>query len=550
MINKNVANVLTDIAKIKKAKKDNRFSIGAYNKAAHFVIHSPQPIDQIDYHNVKGIGTKIAAHIDEFISTGKIQFREDNIDLLDASSKIDDLLRIEGVGEKTALHIYNTLKISTVDELKEAIDNGKINEVLKEKSIANILKGIDYIDKTRGRIRLDEGLDIAVKIYSYMKPYAKRIEAGGSIRRSTITVGDVDIAIVPLNNAKEVLEKFSQMPIVDDIIDIGDKKTSVWINGTRSDCYVFEEDNFEAGMQHLTGSATHNQKIRAIAKSKGLMLSQYGLKKGDKRIDNGTEEDIYHKLGFEFIPPEHRDGTTEFVDYKKGNQVPELLTEADVTADYHIHSRWSDGKHSIEDIVQFAIMQKFKTIAITDHSQSLKIAKGLTIEKLRERNQEIDRLQKKYPQIKILKGAEVDIKADGSLDYPDEILDELDIVLAAIHTKTSGDVTDRYLQVIQSGKINIVSHLIGRIINERKGHTLNIERILQACKDNNVALEFNCQPNRLDIDDSIMSRCKEHGIKVAIGSDAHSKEQLVYAKSFGVWISKRAKLTKENLYDL
>lgn len=552
MINQQIANVLYDIAKVKEKNGDNRFSVGAYRKAAHQIVNSPIPIDQLDYKNLKGIGEKIAKHIEEFLTTGKVQFIEDNISKLNSSQKIDELLRIEGIGEKKALKLYEELQITTIEELKKSIESGDILKVFKEKTVESIKKGIEYLDTTRGRIRLDEGINLAIQIYSYMRPYVNRIDACGSIRRSKITVGDIDIAVTAKNSPAEVFEKFQTMPIITKVIDSGDKKVSVWISGVRCDCYVFGEDHYEAGLQHLTGSADHNAKLRAVAKAKGYKLSQYGLVKvkedeSEERIDNGEEKDIYNKLGFEWIPPEFREGTTEFEIYRTGNLLPVLVNEKDIVADFHIHSNYSDGSNSIEDIVRYSIEKGLKKIAITDHSQSLKIANGLSIERLQQQWAEIDELRKKYPQITILKGSEVDIKSDDSLDYPDEVLKQFDVVIASIHTHTTQDVTEKYLNVIKSGKAHILGHLTGRMINERPGYKLNVEAILQACKQYNVAVEFNCQPMRLDVDDVIMKRCKQLGVKIAIGSDAHAKEQIVYAKTFGVWITKRAMLSKDDL---
>ncbi|MDO8604358.1 MAG: PHP domain-containing protein, partial [bacterium] len=355
--------------------------------------------------------------------------------------------------------------------------------------------------------------------------------------------------------------------IVDKIIDSGDKKSSIWINGVRVDCYIFTPENYESGIMHLTGSAEHNKQLRIIAKSKGLTLSQYGLFRQDSniRLDNGTEQDIYNKLGYEWIPPEHREGTIEFDTYKihiippSGNisnisyghsHTPILLKHEDIISDFHIHSNWSDGKNSIESIVVHALSLGLKTIAITDHSQSLKIAHGLSIDRLLEQQQEINRCKQKFPQINILSGSEVDIKSDGTLDYPDHILNNLDIVIGSIHTATKQNVTNIYIKAIESGKLSIIGHITGRLINERMPHDMDIETILQTCKQYNVAIELNCQPNRLDADEQILKRCKHLDIKIALGSDAHDLSQIKYVQSYGLWTAKRAWITKHDLLDI
>lgn len=552
MQNKVVANILNDISQIKKALGANKFSVGAYIKAAIFVENLSVPIESVDLENTKGIGPKIAAHIKELLQTGKIQFVEDNRQYLSPIPKQSQLTVIEGIGEKTAQKIEE-FGIHTVEELKKALEENRLDEIFGEKTILQIKKGIDYLEKTKGRIRLDQGIELALRIYSYMQPYVDRIEFCGSLRRSRETVGDVDFAIT--SKQFNVLTVFKELPIVDEVIDSGDKKVSVWMDGVRVDCYLFEPEFFESGVMHLTGSADHNERLRAIAKSKGWILSQYGLyvrgeddKRTDERIDDGTEIGIYRALGFEFIPPEHRDDPREFHKYQLGKTVP-LLTIDDITADWHVHSVHSDSKSTIEDNVRFAIEKGLKTIAICDHSEHLKIANGLTVERLIQRNLEIDALRLKYPQIKILKGMEVEIRSDGSLDYSDDVLDSLDFVIAALHVRSQKDVTEIYKKVICSGKVHTIAHLTGRMINEREGHIINIEEVLQECKRCNVAIELNCSPKRLDVDEKILKRCKTLGIKITFGSDAHEKSQISYVKSFGLWIAKRAWLTKEDLYE-
>jgi DNA polymerase (family 10) len=553
MNNQIIANALEDVAKIKKALGANQFSIGAYKKAAIFVANLQVPVKDIDFENTKGIGPKIAENIKEFLSTGKIQFIEDNLTHLQSDQKIEELLRVEGIGEKTALQIYQKLNISTIDQLKKSLEDGTLSTVFKEKSIEKIKRGLEYLETTKGRIRLDQAIEIALKIYNYMKPFVDRIEFCGSFRRSKETVGDIDFAIIAKDNG-DVLTVFENMPGIDKVIDSGDKKTSVWMGGVRIDCYLFTKDIFESGILHLTGSDEHNKQMRIYAIAKGWILSQYGLYKRDEedkrtgdRLDDGTEKDIYRLLGFEWIPPEHREGNIEFEAYRLGQTV-KIVEAADITSDYHIHSTWSDGKSSIRENIEFAISKGLKTIAICDHSQSLKIAGGLSIERLKEKIQEIKLLRPLYPQINILAGSEVDITSDGVLDYPYEILDELDIVIAAIHSSVKKDVTEIYKNAIRSGKVDIIAHITGRLINNRPGHEMDVEEVLKECVKHNVAVELNCQPCRLDANEFILKSCKRLGVKVSFGSDAHEKNQISFVKSFGVWIARRAWLTKENIY--
>ena len=554
--NQDVANMLIKIANIKKANNDNRFSIGAYLKAATLVSNLSVPVTDLDLENTKGIGPKISSHIVEFLNSGKVKFIEDNQYLLESepSQNIQDLLRIEGIGEKTAILIYQELKISTVEELKKVIDDGSISKIFKEKTIEKIKKGIEYLETTKGRIRLDQGIELASRIYTYLKPFVDRIEFCGSLRRTKETVGDVDFAVIAKVGV-DVLQKFREMPIIDKVIDAGgEKKSSVWVEGVRIDCYVFTDDLFESGIMHLTGSDEHNKRLREMVISKGWILSQYGLynrgednKRIGQRLDDGTEKGIYNLLGLQWIPPEHREGNIEIKKYAIGNEVP-LLEEEDIKFDFHVHSTWSDGVSSIRENVLQAIKEGLSGIAICDHSQSLKIAKGLSIDRLKEKIKEVELLRKEFPKFKIFMGSEVDIKSDGTLDYPDEILDKLDVVVASIHTSTKKDVTDIYKIAIETGKVDIIGHITGRMINDRPGLDLNIEQVLKACATNNVAIELNCQPNRLDANDVILKRCKQLGIKIALGSDAHEKNQISYVKTFGLWIGRRAWLTKDDLF--
>jgi len=553
MDNHVIANMLLDIAKVKQATGSNRFSVGSFQKAAKFVAHLTAPITSIDYQNQKGIGPKIAHAIEEFITTGKVQWLEDHKQYLDSSSQASELEKVEGIGAKTALKIHEALGISTIDELKAAIENGSISQVLKDKSIEKVKKGLEYLETTRGRLRLDEGLLLAISIQRQMKDHVKRIEVCGSIRRSKETVGDVDVAIIPKIDAETSLRAFEAMDIVDKVIDSGDKKSSIWVNGTRCDCYAWDEENFESGVMHLTGSDEHNKYLRILAIRKGWVLSQYGIyerdaegKRTGSRLDDGTEKGIYDLLGLEFIPPEHRESSQEIDRYIKGNIVP-LLKESDITQDLHAHSTWSDGASTIEDVVASAKSLGLKAIAICDHSQSLKIAKGLTPERMKARNEKIDELRKSCPGIKILKGAEVEIRSDGSLDYDDDVLDELDVVVAARHSQIE-DATEAYIKVIRSGKVNIIAHLTNRLINQRPGHKLDVERVLQECAVHNVAIELNCQPDRLDADSYILKRCKALGVKISFGSDAHHSDAILYVRSYGLWIGRRGWITKDDIY--
>jgi len=547
-----VANALRDIATIKKATGSNKFSFGSYLSAASFVDHLNVGIESIDLDNTKGIGPKISQHIKELLETGKIQYIIDNQRYLQSTVKIDELLKVEGIGEKTALQIYHELGISTIAALKAAIVDNSIANIFKNKTIEKIKKGIAYLETTRGRIRLDQAIEYVVLIAQYMKPKVNRIEFCGSFRRSKETVGDVDFAITA-DDKEAALRYFENMPGVK-VIDSGEKKSSVWLNGVKIDCYAFDEDVFESGVMHLTGSDEHNKKMRIFAIAKGWILSQYGLYKRDKndertgpRLDNGTEKDIYRLLGFEWIPPEHREGAIEFQKYALGNDI-DIIEKDDIVCDYHIHSTWSDGTSSIRDIVEYARKIGLKKIAITDHSQSLKIASGLSVERLKQKIKEIHQLRTEFSDIEILIGSEVDIRTDGTLDYPDDVLDELDVVIGSIHSATTKDVTEIYKTVIQAGKVDIIGHITGRLINERPGHEMNIGEVLDACAANNVAVELNCQPNRLDANESILKMCQQKGVKISFGSDAHEKHQLSYVQTFGVWIAKRAWLTKEDLW--
>ena len=566
MTNKDVANALEDVAKVKKAKGANKFSIGAYKKAAMMISNLAMPVTELDIDNTKGIGDKIAAHIKEYLATGKIQFVQDNLSCLNADQKIEELLKIEGIGDKTALKIYETLHISTIAELKKAVEDGRINQVLKEKGIENLKRGIEYLETTRGRIRLDEGLAIGIQIHSYIKSLLlpiSRIEFGGSLRRSKETIGDIDIAleVKSFDDADLIFTTLIKGQInkpspIDKFIDKGDKKMSVWIKGVKVDFYLFTRDIFESGLMHLTGNAEHNKQLRILAIQRGYILSQYGIykrgpndeKEGD-RLDDGTEVGIYKMLGLQFVPPEHREASREFIQYTLQYIAFQLIKESDVTFDLHTHSNFSDGSSSIEDMIKHAISLGLRGIAITDHSQSLKIAKGLSVEKLQEKKAEIIRLRKEYPQLKILYGTECDIHGDGTLDYPDDVLREFDIVIASIHSPIKTDVTEIYKSAIRTGRVHIIGHITGRLINSRAEHICNYDEILEQCARYNVAVELNAQPNRLDANEYLLQRCKVYGVKVAIGSDAHEKNQMIYIKTFGLWTAKRGWLTKDDLLE-
>jgi DNA polymerase (family 10) len=551
-MNKNyeIADIFDKIADALEFKGDDSFRIGAYRKAARILREYPEDIEEVwekgEIQKIPGIGKGMAEKIEEYLKSGKMKKYEEAIEGI--PQELLQLLEIPNLGPKTLNLAYTKLGVKNLNDLERVIENGELAKLfgMGVKKVENIKKGIELYKQGKERIPIGVALPIVEEIIKELKKYTEKIEPAGSLRRMKETIGDIDILASGRNNI-EIIEKFTTLPMIKEILAKGDTKASVIVktNNLQVDLRVVDTSCFGAALQYFTGSKAHNIKLRTLAKEKGLKISEYGIFKGERKIAGKTEEEIYKTLGLVWIPPELREDRGE-IEAALENKLPILVKEEDIKGDLHVHSKYSDGVETIEEIAIAGKNLGYEYIGISDHSKTSKIAGGLDEETLKKRNEEIDRINAKIKGIRILKGMEVDILGDGSLDYSDKILEELDFVIAAIHQGFKKNVTERIKKAIENPYVDIIAHPTGRLLSGREGYEIDIEEVIEYASKFNVVLEINCYPDRLDLNDIHILKAKKKNIKFSLGTDSHNIGMLKYIR-FGIGIAKRGWLTKEEI---
>lgn len=546
---------MADILEIKEVEWKPR----AYQKAARAIETSSKDVEKIydkgglkALQKIPGVGEAIAGKIEEFIKTGKIKEYEKLKKSVPAG--IEKITDIPGMGPKKALVLIKKLKIKSVKDLEKAAKQGKIRKIsgFGEKSEEDILKGIDLLKSSAGKMLLGKALPLAQELVSELKGLkeVKRINIAGSTRRRKEVVRDLDILAVS-TKPKNVMDFFTSMPAVSDVIAKGSAKSSVRLKaGINVDLRVIEEKSFGAALQYFTGSKSHNIRCRKIAIKKGLKLNEYGLfdVKTKKYICGKTEQEVYKKLGMQYIEPELRENKGE-IEAALKNKLPKLVGYSDIKGDLQMHTKYSDGADTVEAMAKAAKDMGYEYIAITDHSKSEHIARGMDEKQLSKYMKEIDKVNKKLKGIRILKGAEVDILKDGSLDYADKYLKKLDIVLAAVHSRfksSEKEMTKRVLKALENRHVHILAHPTGRLINAREPYAINLSKVFDACKDNNVWPEIDAFPSRLDLSDANAKYAIEKGLKLVINTDSHNADQLRYME-FGIATARRGWARKKDI---
>jgi DNA polymerase (family 10) len=551
MKNKELAAIFDKWADILEFKGDNPYHIRAYRNAARIIEDLTEDIEVLAKEGrltkLPGIGERLRAKILEFLKTGKIkEFEELKTQVPDT---IFTLLDIPGVGPKTVKLLYDKVGIRSIEDLKRAIERGTLLNLPRfgKRKVEKIKKGIELLESAHGRILLGVAIFIVDRIIEQLKEHSavKRISVAGSTRRMKETVGDIDI--LATGNNLEIIEAFVNLPNVKEILWKGPKKATVIVEeGEQVDLRVIEPDSFGSALQYFTGSKAHNIHLRTICLKKGYKLNEYGLFKGDEKIAGKSEDEVYSALGMDTPPPELREDTGE-IEAALKHQLPELIELSDVKGDLHVHSNWSDGASSLEELVKRAMKLGYSYIAITDHSKSLKVAKGLSEEDLERRNYEIDKLNEKLGgKFKLLKGIEVDILPDGSLDYSDEILKQLDFVVAAVHSRFTQDNTSRILKAIENPYVNVIAHPTGRVIGSREAYPLDLDAIMKAAAETGTALEVNAYYNRLDLKDANCRLAKRYGVKLSLGTDSHHRDHMWMMK-LGVGTARRGWVEKKDV---
>jgi DNA polymerase (family 10) len=554
MKNLEIATIFRDIAKILEIKGDNPFRIRAYERAAQNIEGLTEDIEgyikEDRLTEIPGIGKDISGKIKEIVKTGKLKALADLKKTIPGG--LLDLLNIPSVGPKTAKLLYEKLKIKNISDLEGAIRKNKLGGIfgIKEKTIENISKGIELLKRGKERMTLARAVLVADEFVNALKklPTVKKISTAGSLRRQKETVRDIDILVIS-HKPKKVMQAFTSSPLVRDVLAEGQTKASVRTKeDIQVDCRVLEEKSFGAALLYFTGSKNFNIKLRQLAIKKGLKINEYGVFKREKFIAGRTEEEIFKLLGMPYIEPELREDNGE-IELALKNKLPKLIELKDIKGDFHVHSNWSDGGNSIEEIVRACQERGYSYAAITDHSQSLKVASGLSIAALKKKKQEIEKINKNLKGFKILYGTEVDIDSDGKLDYKDEILKEFDLVIAAIHTgfkQSKEQLTRRLIKACQNRYVHIIAHPTGRLWGTRDAYEIDLDELLKAANQTNTFLEINAFPQRLDLNDLNCHRAKEMGVKLALGTDAHTIEQLENTK-LGISVARRGWLSKEDV---
>jgi DNA polymerase (family 10) len=554
-MNKQVARLLNEIADLLEVQGD-RFRPRAYRRAARQIETLSEDIQEIyergDVEGIPWVGSGIAKKIAEFLSTGHLKYLNELRREVDPG--LSGIIEIEGIGPKTALLLYETLNINTVEGLEKAAKEGRLRGIkgLGDKTEENILKGIERHRKYGKRFLLGFVLPIALQIEERLREVegVGRVSLAGSIRRRKDSIGDIDV-LATSSNPQGVMNAFTSMPSVVRVLAKGDTKSSVVLEGgPQVDLRVVDEESFGSALQYFTGSKEHNIALRGIAVKRGWKLSEYSLedRESGEKIAGETEASIYSALSMKFIPPELRENRGE-IQSAIMESLPQLIEYKDVRGDLHVHTKWSDGSDTIMEMVERAKTLGLEYLAICDHSPSLKIARGLSLDDLMKQTKEIEYINRKIEGFRVLKGIEVDIKGDGSLDSRNETLKDLDFVVASVHTGFKMDrkqMTNRIITALHNDYVDVLGHPTGRLIQQREGYDIDLNEIFTQAADLKVLMEINAFPSRLDLSDVNCRTARDRGVIMCIGSDAHSVDQLKYLE-LGVATARRGWIEKEDV---
>jgi len=555
MKNQEIAKIFNDIADLLEIKGENPFRIRAYRRAAQNIeglVKDVAEIPKNELMKIPGIGQDLAGKIEEYIKTGTLQSYEDL--KKEVPKGLSALLSVPSLGPKTAKLLFEKLNIKDMETLERFAREHKLTSLpgIKEKTEENILKGIEMLKRGIERQPLGKVLPIANDILEHLRKKApiKKLNVAGSIRRWKETIKDIDI-LATSENPKEVMKAFVHLPHVKEILMQGPTKSSVIIHeGLQVDLRVVEEESFGAALAYFTGSKAHNIRLREMAVKSGLKINEYGIfrEKDDKKLGGKEEEDVYRILGLPYIPPELREDTGE-IEAARAGRLPKLVELVDIKGDLHVHSKWSDGSHDFEELIKEARKRGYDYIAITDHSKGLGIARGLTAERLLEEKKQIDALNKRIKGFRLLAGIEADVRSDGQLDLPDDVLKSMDIVVASIHSgfkQSREQLTKRLVSAMKKPYVSIIAHPTGRLIGERDSYDVDISEILKVAKETGTAMEINAYPLRLDLNDVHTRMAKEMGIPLVICTDTHLVNHFDYM-IYGVSIAKRGWLEKKDI---
>lgn len=550
---KDIIHLLEEIAIYLELKGENPFKISAYRKAAQALETDTRALSEIDdWSSIKGIGKGTQGVITEFLNSGE----SETLELLkqEVPAGLIPLLDIQGLGGKKLAKLYQELQIENKADLQAACENHQVADLkgFGKKSEEKILAGLLNLNTQPDRLPFDAVRGVRQNIetaLSAMKD-VKRFSIAGSMRRMRETVKDLDF-IIATEQPEVVKEQLLQLADIKEVIASGDTKVSVVIEDhydVSVDFRMIRDDAFATTLHHFTGSKDHNVAMRQLAKARGEKISEYGV----ENIETGevltfdSETAFFNHFDLYEIPPEVREAKGEIETFKQPHP---LVTLDDIKGDLHMHTTWSDGAQSIEEMAQFASEKGYAYIAITDHSKFLRVANGLNEKRLREQREEIERVRQLFPELTILAGVEMDILPDGTLDFDNDFLQELDYVIGAIHSsfsQTEEEIMTRLFNAMENPYVKHIAHPTGRIIGKRDGYKVNMEQLIQKAKETHTILELNANPKRFDLNSDWIKLCQEQGVKITINTDAHSKETLEFMKE-GVGIARRGWLKKETV---
>jgi DNA polymerase (family 10) len=555
MKNQQIAKIFNEIAELLELKGENVFRIRAYRRAAQNIDGLSKDVAALseeELEAIPGIGKDLANKVHEYLETGKIAKHEEL--KKEIPEGVLQLLQIPGLGPKKAKMLFDMLKVKSIEELEAAIQKGKLAGLpgIQKKTEENILQGIELLKRGTERRPLGRVLPLAEDIVRRVRDAAPvdKIEIAGSIRRMKETVKDIDI-LTTSKNPEAVMDVFVKLPHVTRVLMHGPTKSSVITEeGIQVDLRVVEEDSFGAALQYFTGSKQHNIRLREMAVKAGFKINEYGVFKepGDKKVGGKKEEDVYKALKLPYIPPELREDTGEIEAAQKG-KLPDLVTLDDIKGDLHVHTKWSDGSHDLDTVVQAAKKKGYQYIAITDHTKGLGVAHGLDEKRLAEEIRLIDEANKKLSGFKILRGTEIDIRADGGLDLSDDALTPLDIVVASIHSgfkQPREQITKRLLSAIRNPCVSVIAHPTGRLIGERDAYAVDMEAVLKEAAKYGVAMEVNAYPLRLDLNDLHIKMAREYDVPLVISTDTHVTSQYDFM-AYGVSVARRGWVEKKDV---
>jgi DNA polymerase (family 10) len=564
MENAEIAKIFNEIADMLDIKGENPFRVRSYRNAGLVLEGLPLSVksivekDEKELDKIPGIGKSIHEKIVEMLRTGKCAFHDEL--LKEVGAGLLELLKVPGVGPKKAALFVRELGVKGVEDVERAAKKGLLRALpgMGEKSESKIVKALEEYKNLKisaGRFRLSVAEDHVRKYLDYMKGLAGVIDAevAGSVRRWKDTIGDADI-LITCKRGTPAGEHFVKYPEVREVVAKGDTKSTVILTGgLQVDLRVLDKASFGSALQYFTGSKSHNIAVRDRAKKMGLKISEYGVfdEKTGKKIAGEKEDEVYRAIGLEWMPPELRENRGE-IEAAEKNTLPRLIELKDIKGDLHAHTNYSDGSSTIEEMAVAAIERGYEYLAITDHSRAVGIAHGLDAKRLVKQAEEIDAVNERLSRkgnFRLLKGVEVDIKADGSLDLPAEALKKLDCVVGAVHSKfdmSERDMTERITKAMATGCLHIIAHPTGRLIGMREPYDVDMELFVSAAKKYGVALEVNSYPERLDLNDANCKLAKEKGAMVSVSTDSHSHLQLAYIL-YGVHTARRGWLERKDV---